>query len=73
MPMITPARISPPIDSSPANSATGSAANPISEARKVSDLPLRKIIAAIVDRIAPRIQAKAIEPFTEIPIEDATT
>ena len=61
------------MDSSPANSATGSAANPISDARKVSDLPLRKIIAPIVDRIDPKIHAKAIDPFTEIPIEEATT
>jgi hypothetical protein len=72
MPTMRPASRTPAIASKPASSATGSAARPISEARKLSDLPLRKMTAPSVESSDPRIQANAIDRLTEIPIDSAT-
>src|SRR3546814_1978059 len=72
MPTIMPASRTPPIDSKPASRATGNAASPISEAKKLTDFPLRQMIAPSVDNTETRIQANATDRWTQIPIETAT-
>ena len=64
--MITPARMSPPIDSNPAKSATGSAANPISEAKVEKGVEKVQISPEVI----AEFRTKAADPIRDEWIAD---